>query len=69
MSQIERANSEHNKTRKIMVLTINRPDYELLESMLANGRKKLPDLEMEGVVSAIVAEACRLHRERNLEGR
>jgi hypothetical protein len=52
-----------------MVLTINRPDYELLESMLANGRKKLPDLEMEGVVSAIVAEACRLHRERNLEGR
>jgi hypothetical protein len=59
------ANSEQNKTRKIMVLTIHRRDYELLETMLANGREKLPDLEMEGVVSAIVAEACRCHREHN----
>ena len=59
------ANSEQNKTRKIMVLTIHRRDYELLETMLANGREKLPDLEMDGVVSAIVAEACRCHREQN----
>ena len=48
-------------TRKIMVITIHRRDYALLETMLANGREKLPDLEMDGLVSAIVAEACRFH--------
>ena|ERR1035438_4470174 len=50
------------KTRKILVLTCHVRDYRLLEEMLANAREKVPDLEMDSVVSAIVADACRSHR-------
>ncbi len=58
------ANSESLKTRKIMVITVHVRDYELLKEMLASGQEKLPDLTMEGVVSAIVADACRFHRQK-----
>ena len=50
------------KTRKILVLTCHVRDYKLLEEMLANAREQVPDLEMDSVISAIVADACRFHR-------
>ncbi len=57
--------SEYSKTRKILCLTVSRRDWALLETMLYNGQEKLPDLEMDGMISALVAEVCRCHREHN----
>ncbi len=50
-------------TRKIMVLTFHKGDYELLESMLAEAVLKIPDLNMDSMCSTILTEVCRQRRE------
>ncbi len=58
--------TESDKTRKIMVLTISHGDYAQMQIMLASAREKIPDLVMDSMVSAMVAEICRQHRAKEI---
>lgn len=58
------ASSELAKTRKLLCLVFSRADWDLLNEMLIAGQKKIPDMQIESVCSAIIAEACRAYREK-----
>lgn len=58
-----REESQAAKTRKLIMVTVHRRDYAFLEQMLAAGQDRIPGMEMNDVISAIVTEACRRCRE------
>jgi hypothetical protein len=50
---------ESNRRTLIPVIVVTRENYAILEQMLASAREKVPDMEMDSVLSAAIAEMCR----------
>lgn len=48
--------SEHNKTRKLLCLVFHRPDWVLLNHILAESQKTFPDMTMDTLCSGLMAQ-------------
>lgn len=60
--------SPQSQVRKILVLTFHRADWAAIEEMHREAQLKLPDMQVESVCNAILAEACRVYRDRQAAG-
>lgn len=58
--------SEHNKTRKIMVITFSREHWEIFNRMLEAAQGYMPGLDEQGLASAIIASALREQEEKQI---
>jgi hypothetical protein len=60
---LAKTSPESDRRTLIPVLVVKRDDYSLLEQMQANAQQKIPDLTIDSVFSAIIAEFCRAARQ------
>jgi hypothetical protein len=57
--------SGYLQTRKIMCLSFHVRDYRELEAMLLQAQLRIPDLNMDSMISAMIADVLRVRRENN----
>lgn len=51
--------SEFSRERKLIVISLESKNWRTLNELLAASRAKIPDMEMDYMVSAIMTEFCK----------